>query len=346
MKLYAILFLWGFFYRINYIAVVAESPPSVVPADRICKPGPPLKRISGKINCLIIGDSVSIGYTPWISRMLGKDYLVQHAPWDLADGGALDCKYGLQCLHLFLLTAMLEPTTYDVIIFNFGLHDINLDGQWPEEYTKPTDYAKNLEEIKSILLSTGAKVGYVLTTPVPYDETQNNLVIQYNTIATNVMKQHPSVATTDLYTWVVETCGDPPYQHCKIAAEQPNVHYTPQGYQYLAQKLQNLILDLLGNASETSLANYSFLQTEHKKRNIADWMTENRDSVPCRGKSGQVVTVCPNNATCCASRFSSSGQGCCVLPQASACSDGKHCCRAGYGCDPSCSIYQCSCLRV
>ena len=34
---------------------------SVIPAERICKPGPPLKVTTGKINCLIIGDSVSIG---------------------------------------------------------------------------------------------------------------------------------------------------------------------------------------------------------------------------------------------------------------------------------------------
>ena len=34
---------------------------SVMPAERICKPGPPLKAMTGKTNCLIIGDSISIG---------------------------------------------------------------------------------------------------------------------------------------------------------------------------------------------------------------------------------------------------------------------------------------------
>ena len=90
--------------------------------------------------------------------MIGPDYQVQHAPWDHRDGGALDSKYGLQCLQLFLLTAMLETTSYDIIIFNFGMHDINYSGEWPEEYTVPTDYAKNLIAIKSILLSTRAKL--------------------------------------------------------------------------------------------------------------------------------------------------------------------------------------------
>lgn len=35
---------------------------SVIPAERICKPGPPLTVTTGKMNCLIIGDSISIGY--------------------------------------------------------------------------------------------------------------------------------------------------------------------------------------------------------------------------------------------------------------------------------------------
>lgn len=34
---------------------------SVIPAERICKPGPPLTVTTGKMNCLIIGDSISIG---------------------------------------------------------------------------------------------------------------------------------------------------------------------------------------------------------------------------------------------------------------------------------------------
>ena len=34
---------------------------SIIPAERICKPGPPLKASPGKTNCLVIGDSISIG---------------------------------------------------------------------------------------------------------------------------------------------------------------------------------------------------------------------------------------------------------------------------------------------
>lgn len=45
---------------------------SVIPAERICKPGPPSKETSGKINCLVIGDSISIGYVFSFVSVLGN----------------------------------------------------------------------------------------------------------------------------------------------------------------------------------------------------------------------------------------------------------------------------------
>lgn len=185
-------------------------------------------------------------YTPWVAIKLGDDYQVQHAPWDTRDGGAQDSNYGLQCLRLFLQTAMLEPTRYDVIIFNFGFHDITCNDSWPwsGECTTPVDYAKNLKAIKSILLSTGAQVGYVLTTPVPWNTTLNDRVNQYNNIARDVMKEYPTVATADLYTWVIRVCGDPPYFSCTITDKQPSPHYTAQGYHYLSGRVKDLIADL------------------------------------------------------------------------------------------------------
>ena len=42
--------------------VKTDDSRSVIPAERLCLPGPPLKRTPGKINCLVIGDSISIGY--------------------------------------------------------------------------------------------------------------------------------------------------------------------------------------------------------------------------------------------------------------------------------------------
>ena len=187
-------------------------------------------------------------YRPSVAELLGETYQVQHAPWDTTDGGALDSKYGVQCLELFLSTVMLEPTRYDVIIFNFGMHDIEYNGLLPEEYTSPFEYKKNLGIIKSQVLSTGANIGYVLTTPVPWNVTLNNRVKQYNRIASQVMKQSPTIMIADLYNWVVEECGQPPYNSCIIADKQPSPHYTKQGYRYLGELVKDLVVKLSAKA--------------------------------------------------------------------------------------------------
>ena len=56
---------------------------------------------------------------------------VQLAPSSKA-GAAMDSAYGRQCLDYFLSTISLRPTQYDVILFNFGLHDIDYLDKYPE----------------------------------------------------------------------------------------------------------------------------------------------------------------------------------------------------------------------
>lgn len=47
---------------------------------------------------------------------------VQHAPYS-GDGGALDSRYQLSCLQLFLRTSEQASTHYDLILWNTGIHD-------------------------------------------------------------------------------------------------------------------------------------------------------------------------------------------------------------------------------
>ena len=48
------------------------------------------------------------------------------------------------------------------------------------------EYRKNLEKIKASLLSSGTKIAFVLTTPVPSSTRMNNRVILYNQIAKGI----------------------------------------------------------------------------------------------------------------------------------------------------------------
>ena len=57
--------------------------------------------------------------------------IVQLSPFSKS-GVALDSSYGLHCLPMILTTTSLTPTRFDVILFNFGLHDINYIDEYPE----------------------------------------------------------------------------------------------------------------------------------------------------------------------------------------------------------------------
>lgn len=73
-------------------------------------------------------------YSYTVAAALKGRCLVQLSPFSRA-GCALDSSYGLQCLPLFLSTTNLSPTRYDVISFNFGMHDVDYSGHFPEVKT-------------------------------------------------------------------------------------------------------------------------------------------------------------------------------------------------------------------
>jgi len=64
------------------------------------------------------------------------------------------------------------------------------------------------------------------------------------------MEDYPTVATADLYTWVIKVCGVPPYFNCSIADKQPSPHYTSSGNKYLSARVKDLILHLAQGIDE------------------------------------------------------------------------------------------------
>ena len=72
-----------------------------------------------------------------VAAALQTKCTVQMSPFSKA-GCALDSRYGLQCIQFLLSTTNLSPTRYDVIIFNFGMHDINFSDKFPEVIFKPS----------------------------------------------------------------------------------------------------------------------------------------------------------------------------------------------------------------
>ena len=111
-----------------------EYPPSVPPhrencfgctkgnSKTVCEPNLPTVAMSAVLpNVLIVGDSISHGYFPVLRDALhGTVAQLQHAP---SNTGALEA--GVACFNITTLLGSLGelPTPWDLVVFNFGLHD-------------------------------------------------------------------------------------------------------------------------------------------------------------------------------------------------------------------------------
>ena len=173
---------------------------------------------------LIIGDSISIGYTPFIKTALSPNVEVAHNP---GNGGST--LRGMESIDKWL-----DNRDWDVILFNFGLHDmVHKDSSGKYDVVNGTiavplkEYRKNLEAIADKLNETTAKVIFVSTTMVPEGASGRKTasVPAYNEVALKVMKKK-NIQVVDLY--------QPSLEIHPNNSKPKDVHYTPKGYEQLA----------------------------------------------------------------------------------------------------------------
>ncbi|MDB5321053.1 MAG: GDSL-like Lipase/Acylhydrolase [Phycisphaerales bacterium] len=174
---------------------------------------------------LLIGDSISIGYTPAVRELLKGKANVHRIP---ANGGPTS--NGVKNVE-----AWIGKEKWDVIHFNFGLHDLKVmpDGKHQVEREQ---YEKNLEALVDRFEKTGAKVIWATTTPVP-EGTLNpprhfGDVAEYNAVAAKVMSSK-KVATDDLNAAVMPSI--------KTLQKPHDVHYSAEGYKVLAAEVAKSI---------------------------------------------------------------------------------------------------------
>jgi len=191
---------------------------------------PPLPQV------LIIGDSISIGYfKPTQTLLEGKADVFHNA------GNAAHTANGLRRLSVWL-----GDTSWDVIHFNHGLHDLkyideegkNVSAEKGRQQIPVDDYEINLEALVIRLKKTGAELIFATTTPVP-DGTGFRVkgdAEKYNRVAERVMGRH-GIAINDLYAFALPRLEE-------IQRPQ-NVHFTPSGSELLAQQVAKSILEAL-----------------------------------------------------------------------------------------------------
>lgn len=156
---------------------------------------------AGLPNVLLIGDSIMGGYYKAVAQQLAKEANVLRHP-----GNAGDTPNGL--LHI---DEWLGDTKWDVIHFNWGLHDLCYRSPESKVYgnrdkmhgkiSVPIDqYEVNLENLVLRLEKTGAKLIWATTTKVPDGEVGRIAgdEVKYNEVAARIMKKH-SIPVDDLY---------------------------------------------------------------------------------------------------------------------------------------------------
>ncbi|MBL9214241.1 MAG: SGNH/GDSL hydrolase family protein [Opitutaceae bacterium] len=185
---------------------------------------------------LLIGDSISEGYTLLVRARLKGRANVHRPPQNC--GSTLR---GLERLDAWLGTGH-----WDVIHFNFGLHDMKYTNEGGYRVTLENgkqvstlpQYEKNLREIVRRLQGTGAKLIFATTTPVPagcFGFTENDEV-RYNEVAARVMKEN-AIAVDDLWSFVKPRQAS--IQNLR------DVHYSESGYEQIADIVATSIADNL-----------------------------------------------------------------------------------------------------
>ncbi len=205
-------------------------------------PMAPIEDKPGLPRVLLIGDSISIAYTLPVRELLKGRANVHRPPTNCAS-----TKHGLEEIDKWL-----GKGKWDVIHFNWGLHDLKYMGVNGKNLADPKDpasapqvamaqYAENLAKLVTRLKKTGAKLIWRNTTPVP-EGAQGRVVgdsAKYNATAAKIMSGH-GIPTDDLYSFSKE--------HWDEIGRKANVHFTPEGSGRLAKQVAKAIGELLPGA--------------------------------------------------------------------------------------------------
>ncbi|MFW6061912.1 MAG: SGNH/GDSL hydrolase family protein [Planctomycetota bacterium] len=175
---------------------------------------------------LVIGDSISMGYTPHAARELDGEFRLVHC-----EGNAGDSERVCERLDEWLA----QDHDAEVIYINCGLHDLKQSRE-DGSYQVPVErYRENLMDMARRLGETGKKVIWAMTTPVLHDRhrqrkpfDRNEADVQaYNAVARSIMNAH-DIPISELHG-AVAACST---ERC---VDEDGVHMTEEGNRILGQ---------------------------------------------------------------------------------------------------------------
>ena len=168
---------------------------------------------------LLIGDSISRGYTLPVRAALAGKAIVHRAPENCGPTAN-----GLKKIEIWLGAGQ-----WDVIHFNFGIHD---------RATPEADYQARLEQLTQRLLRTGARLVWASSTPLPTQSTYGSdaAIVARNEIAARVMRRH-GIPIDDLYIHITPRLAE--FQRAN------DVHFSEAGYAFLGERVAREIAGIL-----------------------------------------------------------------------------------------------------
>lgn len=198
-------------------------------------------------NVLLIGDSISIGYTVPVRELLDGKANVFRPP--------TNCRYS--SFGAANVKSWLGTRRWDVIHFNWGIWDTHylLNGELvrtagenqhaPGELkirATETQYLDNLKQILAILEKTDATLVWASTTPVMSRTGERfEHIAQYNRAAANLMNER-DIEIDDLYSFVLP--------HTTKWQTADKVHYNQLGNAELGNKVATCIEKALANKTD------------------------------------------------------------------------------------------------
>lgn len=212
--------------------MVFLSPMFAAPLKPVMRP---VVEVAGLPRVLLIGDSISIGYTLPVRELLKGKANVQRPPVNCAA-----TIHGLKQLGSWLETGG-KGKKWDVIHFNWGLHDLkymgpngenlaNPQAKTSRQQVSPKEYEKNLRQLVNRLKKTGARLIWRNTTPIPKGVRGRvpGDSVKYNAIAAKVMKE-AGVEVHDLYSFA--------RKNVDRIQRKADVHFTKDGSLELAAEV-------------------------------------------------------------------------------------------------------------
>ncbi len=200
-------------------------------------------------NVLLLGDSISIGYSPSVAAELSgiaNVYRIRGTTdATVRPHGQLRLDTNSAVEHL---TEWLGDPKWSVIHFNWGLHDVKLTRSGGHQ-VELERYEQNLRQLVSQLQSTKAKLIWASITPVPpgadlgANARKPGDEVPYNAVAKRVMEEN-GIPIDDLYALALP--------HLTEWQQPANVHFKRAGSDALGGQVAATIKQALSSPPETA----------------------------------------------------------------------------------------------